>query len=122
MVMPSNQTGTVFGWMAGAFPGRVGHLYSPGAQQGPFHFFPYALDNGAFSAFTSGAPWDEAAWKRLLGVPWLRCGLAADLAAQVFLRDGIQLGQHRGGRWLFDDWGCFGGFGHNILLKPILRI
>lgn len=34
--MPSNQTGISMGWLAGRYPGMLGHLYSPGAQVGPF--------------------------------------------------------------------------------------
>lgn len=67
MVMVANQTGTHFGFLAGRYPGAIGHLYSPGkGKAGPFQYFPYALDNGAFIAFEKKLSWDEAGWKRLL--------------------------------------------------------
>lgn len=66
MVMPSNHGGVTTGYLAGRYPGKVGHLYSPGGQRGPWSFLPYALDNGAFGAFTAGKPWDAAPWLDLL--------------------------------------------------------
>lgn len=73
VVMPANCTGAWVGYLAGRYEGQLGHLYSPGAQRGPFPFLPYALDNGAYGAFTSGEPWDVAAWRALLG--WAQgCG------------------------------------------------
>lgn len=66
MVMVSNHTSFEMGYLAARHPGRIGHLYSPGAQRGPWQWMPYALDNGAYGAFTSGAPWDEHAWRELL--------------------------------------------------------
>lgn len=66
MVMVANDGGMEIGLLAGRYPGSLGHLYSPGAQRGPWEEMPYALDNGAFSAWEKKIPWDEAAWKRLL--------------------------------------------------------
>ncbi len=66
MVMPANQTGAVFCYMAGRYEGLLGHLYSPGAQRGPWKFFPYALDNGAYPAWVKGYAWSEEAWLELL--------------------------------------------------------
>lgn len=66
MVMVSNQSGMEVGHMAATYPDRIGHLYSPGGQRGPWAFMPYALDNGAYPAFTSGQPWDLNAWRELL--------------------------------------------------------
>jgi len=71
--MPANSTGWMFHCLARE-TGRIGHLFSPGAQRQPFPWFPYALDNGAFSC------WDmrenkfdvekwatkEDEWRRLL--------------------------------------------------------
>jgi len=72
-IMPANCTGAWVGYLAGRYEGQLGHLYSPGAQRGPFPFLPYALDNGAFGAFTSGKAWDVHAWRSLLG--WAQeCG------------------------------------------------
>lgn len=64
--MPANNTGIEVGYLAGRYPGRIGHLFSPGAQRGPYSFIPYALDNERFSAWSSGKPWDEAKWVRML--------------------------------------------------------
>lgn len=66
MVMVSNQSKAEFWWLAGAFPGRVGHLYGPGGERGPWDFMPYALDNGAWPAFVKNLHWDEPAWHTLL--------------------------------------------------------
>jgi hypothetical protein len=70
IVMPANNTGIRVGHLAGRYPGKLGHLYSPGAEVGPFHFMPYALDNGAFPAFSKGEPWDEGAYWGLIN--WMR--------------------------------------------------
>lgn len=64
--MISNQTGMEVGLLVGRHPGRIGHLYSPGGERGPWPEVPYALDNGAWPAFKNGAPWDEMEWRRLL--------------------------------------------------------
>ena len=66
LVMPSNNSGIRLGYLCGRYPGRIGHLYSPGAQRGPYDFVPYALDNGAYSAFTAGTSWDPRPWFALL--------------------------------------------------------
>lgn len=61
--MPANNTGVRVGYLAGRFSGKIGHLYSPGAQRGPEEFIPYALDNGAFG---HDDDWSEIAWRALL--------------------------------------------------------
>lgn len=66
LVMVSNRTGIEVGILAATYPGRIGHLYSPGAQRGPWREVPYALDNGAYIAYDRGIAWDEDAWLRLL--------------------------------------------------------
>jgi hypothetical protein len=50
IVMPANSTGWFFHCLARE-TGRIGHLYSPGAERGPWPWFPFALDNGAFSCW-----------------------------------------------------------------------
>ena len=65
--MLANNTGIKVGQLVGRFPGALGHLYSPGAQVGPYEFMPYALDNGAYVAYKNGTTWDEAGWVSLLG-------------------------------------------------------
>ena len=62
IVMPANSTGIEFGRLCGRYPRSMGHLLSPGAARGPWPWLPYALDNGAFSAFTKGIPFDEQAF------------------------------------------------------------
>jgi len=63
IVMPGDNTGVMVGYLAGRFPGKIGHLFSPSRHNGPFEFIPYALDNGAFSA---GDDWDEELWLKHL--------------------------------------------------------
>lgn len=65
-VLCSNQTGTLFGWLAGRFPGFIGNLFSTDGKFTPWQFAPYALDNGAFPAWTKREPWNESAWLRLI--------------------------------------------------------
>lgn len=62
IVMPANASGW-FWHCLGRETGRLGHLYSPRAQRGPWPWLPYALDNGAFSAWDQGSnTWDESKW------------------------------------------------------------
>jgi hypothetical protein len=70
IVMPSNATGIAIGYLSGKYPGKLGHLYSPGAQRGPWPFMPYALDNGAWGAFARGVSFRTAPWRELLA--WAR--------------------------------------------------
>jgi hypothetical protein len=71
IVMPANATG----WFWHCFAretGRIGHLFSPGAQRGPWPWFPYALDNGAFAAWDQDGNvwreemWDVEAWRKMI--------------------------------------------------------
>ncbi|HVY79851.1 MAG TPA: hypothetical protein VG994_02625 [Steroidobacteraceae bacterium] len=64
--MVSNATGIEVGLLAGRYPGRVGHLYSPKGERGPWIEIPYALDNGVYGAHSRGVEWNEAEWHRLL--------------------------------------------------------
>jgi hypothetical protein len=70
-VMPANATGWFWHCLARE-TGRIGHLFSPGAQRGPWPWMPYALDNGAFSAWDQKKniwnedKWDLNAWKRMI--------------------------------------------------------
>ena len=62
IVMPANATGWFWHCLARE-TGRIGHLFSPRAQRGPWPWMPYALDNGAFSAWNQdNNTWDEAKW------------------------------------------------------------
>jgi hypothetical protein len=62
IVMPSNSCGP---WHVPAREtGRLGHLFSPGGQRGPYIHFPYALDNGAFACWTKKTnTWHEDKWR-----------------------------------------------------------
>jgi len=63
IVMPSNSSGWFWHALARE-TGRLGHLYSPGAQRGPWPWFPYALDNGAFACWEpKDNSFDEARWR-----------------------------------------------------------
>lgn len=71
--MPSNSSGWVWHCLARE-TGKLGHLFSPGHQRGPWPWFPYALDNGAFACWDPTTntfdeeQWirTELAWKHLL--------------------------------------------------------
>jgi hypothetical protein len=65
IVMCSNQNGLEFGRLCGMFQGSLGHLYSPGGQRGPWDWMPYSLDNGAFSTFKTGKPFNREAFLSL---------------------------------------------------------
>ena len=66
IVMVSNQTSVTTGYLAGRYVGRIGNLYAPGGQRGPWSFLPYSLDNGAYSAFLAKTEWQPDAWIKLL--------------------------------------------------------
>lgn len=68
MVMPGNHSGAIMHYWAGRFPGRVGWLIGPRAlpKTKLRSWMPFALDNDAFTAWVSGKPWDEAAWRQML--------------------------------------------------------
>ncbi len=71
-VMLANNTGIRVGYLAGRYPGKIGHLISPGAERGPFEFpgWRYALDNGAFGPKGFQVePWLKMLdWARLSGI------------------------------------------------------
>jgi len=65
IVMPANSTGWFWHTLAHE-TGRIGHLYSPRAQRGPWPWFPYALDNGAFSCWDMATNhFDDYAWSQV---------------------------------------------------------
>jgi hypothetical protein len=84
MVMVANSSGLQTGYLAGRYPGMLGHLYSPGSQRGPYSFLPYALDNYRYVCWAKGVAWSEPRWRYLLewarasGQPPLWC-LAPDV-------------------------------------------
>jgi hypothetical protein len=78
IVMPANASGWFWHSLARE-TGKLGHLYSPRAQRGPWPWLPYALDNGAFSCWNpventfDAEKWQqtEQAWRELL--VWCQC-------------------------------------------------
>jgi hypothetical protein len=66
IVMVSNQTGIEVGLLAGRHPGRIGHMFSPNAQCGPWAELPFALDNDAWPAFKNKRPRDVDGHRQLL--------------------------------------------------------
>lgn len=66
IVFPSNNRGFVAGWLAGTFPGRIAHLYSIGGLSTLYPQVSFALDNGRFPAWSTGAKWDEYAYIGML--------------------------------------------------------
>ena len=61
-VMPANHRSLRLQQLALDFPDKIGHLYSPGGFSTVYPMFPFALDNGAFSAFRNGTPFDEGSF------------------------------------------------------------
>lgn len=76
--MPSNSSGWFWHCLARE-TGKLGHLFSPGGQRGPWPWLPYALDNGAFACWEptsntfDAAKWaqTEQSWRHLL--VWAQC-------------------------------------------------
>src|SRR5262245_41881285 len=66
MVMIGNNSSGVVHYFAGKYPNRIGWIISPDGWKTPRHYLPYALDNGAYTAFTNGEPWNEQAWRQML--------------------------------------------------------
>jgi len=59
IVMPANNCSRDVYWLAGRYHRRVAWLlnaYNP--RQAPWHRMNYAIDNGAYSTYLSGDPWD----------------------------------------------------------------
>ncbi|MEQ1934666.1 MAG: hypothetical protein ABL962_12450 [Fimbriimonadaceae bacterium] len=59
--MPANNTHWLVHYWAGIY-GNLGHLYGPARTENPMPHLPYALDNGAFGAFTQKREWDAEAF------------------------------------------------------------
>ncbi len=72
--MADNNSKLHVGYLAGRFPGKIGHLYSPGGFRGPYgKWLPYALDNGRFIATTQNKPWDPDRYYELLDKSYRSC-------------------------------------------------
>lgn len=68
MVMPSNNSSAIVHFWAGRYPDRIGWLVGPSAMRKTKlrKWMPFALDNDAFASWTTGRPWDEGAWMKML--------------------------------------------------------
>lgn len=66
IVMPSNNCKAILHYLAGRHPDKLGHLYGPGGQRGPFEWFPYALENGVFPAWSNALEWNPTPFLELL--------------------------------------------------------
>lgn len=75
IIMVSNQTGIEVGILAVKHPGRIGHMFSPGGERGPWLECPNALDNDAWPAHKNGRPRNVSKhlrmlnWSLLSGIP-----------------------------------------------------
>ena len=77
-VFPSNATGWFWHCLARE-TGTIGHLYSPGAQVGPYPWFPYAMDNGCFSLWNrKDNSFDESRWLNEVEAEWKKMLLWAE--------------------------------------------
>lgn len=66
--MPSSHSSSLFHYLAGKHPGKLGWLMSPKWRLKTTlrPWIPYALDNDAFSAWTNKTEWSFEEWKALL--------------------------------------------------------
>lgn len=66
MVLCSNNSSKAFIAFARQHPGKVGWIQGPSTWKVPRRDIPYALDNGAFIAWSRQTSWDEKAWRKML--------------------------------------------------------
>lgn len=69
MVMVSNHVSWRTHYLQGKF-GGLGLLLPPNGLVGPYPHLPYAMDNGAFPAWTNNEEWDQARFEKALA--WAR--------------------------------------------------
>lgn len=86
-VLIASNTGAEARGLAMAFPGRVGYLMSPGGWRRPDPAFPYAIDDGAFAAWTARRPFDSLGSRTLLGRVREQCVKPDWVAAQDVVMD-----------------------------------
>lgn len=90
IVMPAGSGGWFFHCLARE-TGRLGHLYSPGHHRGPWPWFPYALDNLAFTCWDpADNTFDEEKWQRC-EEEWLRLLFWASVAGHHDGASGFKL-------------------------------
>lgn len=56
--MVANNSGGIVHYLAGKYPGKIGWLISPGGFKEPRVWLPYAVDNGKFTCWSNGSPWN----------------------------------------------------------------
>jgi len=72
IVMPSNNSSGIVHYLAGKYPGTLGWLLSPNSFKEPRAWLPYAIDNGAYAAWTEEREWNCNEFFDLLN----RCNLS----------------------------------------------
>src|SRR5690242_20524020 len=86
IVMPANSSKALVHHWATRYPGKLGHLYSPGGQRGPYRWLPYSLDNNRFPAWQKGLEWNEPDYLVLLEWAY-RASLAGQPPSWVLVPD-----------------------------------
>ncbi len=66
VVMPSNNSGIRIGRLWGRHGDRIAWLLGPGGWRCPPVGLPFALDNGAFGAWSKGQEWSAEGWLTLM--------------------------------------------------------
>lgn len=99
IVMPSNDSSGIVHFLAGKYPGRLGWIFSPGGFKEPRAWLPYAIDNGAFSAWESNRTWSEEPFFELLD----RCQLSRYKPDWVAVPDSV--GDKDRTIWLWRQYG-----------------
>lgn len=63
-IMPANNGKAIVHYYAGRYAhlGLLGHIYSPAGWRQPVPWLPYALDNGAYVAWSKQHEWDAEAF------------------------------------------------------------
>ena len=85
IVLVSNQCGGFVHYLAGTYPRKIGWLISPGGFKEPRKWLPYAIDNGKFSAWSTGKDWNEEDFFALLD----RCRLSKHKPKWVAIPDQV---------------------------------
>jgi len=68
MMLLNGNTNRIWNFWCGRYPGKIGMLLSPSYYRRiPLDkWMPFALDNGAYSAWRDNKKWDESAWIEML--------------------------------------------------------
>lgn len=98
IVMPANNSSGIVHFLAGKYPGKLGWMFSPGSFKEPRAWLPYAIDNGAFSAWESKRQWKEEPFFDLLD----RCQLSRFKPDWVAIPDAV--GDREQTLWLWNQY------------------